>query len=158
MDVFLKTFDISPNEFNYLLIAIPTFCVFWFLMDKMVFRPFLKLVETREERTSGAETTAADTLKEAEQVAAVYEQEVLDARIAAMKEKLAEINKTKEEASKTLAEASSKAKSELESARKEIASKQEQLQEALTANVDALAREIVDKIKDGSTQVSAIGR
>ena len=158
MDELLKTFDLELIEFQLILVVIPIFFVFWVLMDKMVFQPVLKLVEEREARTSGAESIAADTIREADAADAEFEQKILDARIEAMKVKLAEVNKTKDEASKILGEASSTAKSELEAARKAITEKQEALRKNLANNVDELAKEIAAKVKDGSSQVSAVGK
>ncbi|MEZ4753726.1 MAG: hypothetical protein R3A13_05375 [Bdellovibrionota bacterium] len=157
MEELLKTFDLELTEFNYILIVIPVFCAFWFLMDKLIFSPFLKLVETREARTTGAESVATETLYEAERIQTDYEQQILNARIEAMKVRLAEVNKIKEEASQVLSTASTKAKQDLENARLEITSKQAALRDSLASNVDQLAKEIANKVKDGSSQISSIG-
>lgn len=158
MENFLKTFDLELLEFQLILVVIPIFYVFWRLMHKMVFMPFLELTELREARTSGAESSAADIIREAEAANAEFEQKILDARIDAMKMKLGEVQASKDQANKILAEASSKSKSDLEASRAAILEKQENLRKSLNDSVGDLAKEIASKIKTGSTEINQIGK
>lgn len=59
-----------------LFIQIGLFLLLWFLLSRFVFHPFLRMLETREQKTEGIRSEAQSLAEEAERVKATYEQEI----------------------------------------------------------------------------------
>lgn len=57
------------------IVQIVSFLFFWFLLTKLLFRPFLGLLEERERRTEGVRAETASLVNEGERLRAEYENE-----------------------------------------------------------------------------------
>ena len=65
-----------------LLYQIILFLVLWLLLNKILFQPYLHLLEQREHRTTGAEHEYAELEHEASRLRAQYEERISQANLA----------------------------------------------------------------------------
>ena len=52
------------------------FLVLWAILDRVLFRPYLRLLDERERRTGGARTEIADLQTKAERLRAQYQEKI----------------------------------------------------------------------------------
>ena len=128
------------------LVQIGFFLALWFLLAKLLFRPFIGLLEEREKRTDGLKAAAAGLTAEAERLRADYESAIAKARdegAAAKESILQEAHRTRE---RLLGEARAQATDRLAAVRDEI-QKELQRGRALAAREAAeIARQMAEKI------------
>ncbi len=147
MEAALKIFDMTPTDLYMILVVGALFIVLWQILDKVLFAPYLNLIAAREQATIGVEEEAQKTYVKAEVGIRDYETKVAEARKIAMQKKMVVIddakkkadsivNAAKEQAANITAEAKSKLWSEAESSRRSV-----------MAQADALAVEMVAKLK-----------
>ncbi len=61
-------------ELDYtIVIQIIVFLILWFLLTRLLFRPFLRLLEERERKTEGVKAETASLIDEGERMRAEYE-------------------------------------------------------------------------------------
>src|SRR5688572_19487218 len=107
------------------LIQIAAFLALWFLLSRLLFRPFLGLLEEREKRTEGTQEEAETLIAETERLRADYENRMTRARADADTVKraiLADAGKAREE---ILARARENAQELLLATRRQLASEME---------------------------------
>ncbi|MFQ5850266.1 MAG: hypothetical protein ACE5JU_06710 [Candidatus Binatia bacterium] len=56
-----------------LVVQILSFLLFWFLLDRLVFTPFCRLIEERERRTEGVKAETESLMEEEERLRTHYE-------------------------------------------------------------------------------------
>ncbi|MHB8763903.1 MAG: F0F1 ATP synthase subunit B family protein [Deferrisomatales bacterium] len=66
-----------------LLVQLVNFLLLMFLLDRLLFRPMVRVLEERKERTEGRRKKAAQADAEAESVWATYQKRIQDAKTAA---------------------------------------------------------------------------
>lgn len=116
------------------------------ILKGMLFDPYLKLVEEREKRTSGATTDAADMTAQTSALQSEYDKRMVAARAeaAAIRDEIREGARVREEAILTdarqraseIASAASKATAaELSAARSQMEARAEDLSRAITSRI-----------------------
>lgn len=128
------------------LLQIAAFLALWFVLSKLLFKPFLALLEEREKRTEGLKAAAAALNLESEKLRAEYESAVRranDEGAAAKDAIVAEARRTRE---RLLSEARAQAAARLAAVRGEIkkelaGSRREALEEA-----EVIARRMAEKV------------
>lgn len=128
------------------LIQILAFLILWFLLSKLLFQPFLRLLEEREKRTEGAKEEADALIAESERLRADYENRMARAREEAETVKqaiLAEAGKAREE---ILARARESAHNLLQATRRQLMIEMEAARGLIGRESQAAAREIAEKI------------
>lgn len=128
------------------LVQIVFFLALWFVLGKLLFKPFIALLEEREKRTEGLKATAESLTAEAERLRAEYESAVRKANEegAAVKETiLAEARRTRE---RLLAEARAQAADRLAVVRDEIQKELRRGREEAVQEAAAIARQMAEKI------------
>ena len=128
------------------VIQIVAFLVFWFLLSKLLFGPFLRLVEERERRTEGAVTEAASLREEGERLRANYERAIEGAREEGLVAKEALLEEGRRANGRLVAEAREEASRMLEMVRGELQSAMQRERELAAREAQALARQIAEKI------------
>lgn len=139
--------SLTPSDVMMIPVGAISFTAFWIISDRVIFRPYIKLIEEREEKTSGAEESAEDTLREARQLLSEYDERLLKARIDATQEKMKIVSEERRESKKIVEEANIRAKHHIEKARKEINDRLEELHQEVMTQADALVTEITEKVK-----------
>lgn len=129
-----------------LFIQLGLFLVLMLLLNKMIFQPFLKSIDLREQKTDKAREDAAALRARAESLSEAHREAVQaaraeaaserqDLRVAGLASKESRVGVAREAAANTLANAQRAAGAQFSSAR-----------EALLKDVDGLSEEIVAKV------------
>lgn len=133
--------------FDYtVLIQIVAFLVFWFLLTKLLFKPFIDLLEQREHKTEGTKSEAAALKEEGERLSKEYEQAI--ARVVeggrAAKEKIVEEGRQAREM--LLSQVRDEAARKVGAARAEIRKELEKGRALAGREAEAIARQMAEKI------------
>jgi F-type H+-transporting ATPase subunit b len=128
------------------LFQIVLILLLWAILGKLLFKPFLGLVEEREKRTEGLKAAAATLTAEAERLRADYESAIRQANeegAAAKEALLDEARKTREQ---LLHQARADAAQRLTAVREEIQKEMKQGREQALAEAEAIARQMAEKV------------
>src|ERR1700752_2909055 len=122
------------------------FIVLGLILNKILFQPYLRLLEERERRTIGAEHDSADLEHEGARLRAQYEEKIAQAQTAAYAAKDAILQEARQQREKILGQARAEAASKLEQARREIALALEKERALAAAEAATVAGEMVSKV------------
>lgn len=128
------------------IIQVVAFLVFWFLLTKLLFKPFVGLLEERERRTEGVKAEAAALNKEGERLLKEYEYAIAKAgdEGCAAKEKIVQEGRQARE--RLLGQAREDASRTLEAVRAEIGKELKRGREIAAREAEALAQQMAEKI------------
>lgn len=158
MESLLKNFDLVPMDALMIAVCAVLFVVFYKTLGKVLFAPYLELIEAREAATVGAEDAAKADQQRAVEVTAQYEEQLMAARVAAMEKKIAALTTARKEASTIVEKAEGAAQELVRSVRWEMAKKLDELRGKAISDVDALADMIVQRVKNPSAKTSDSSR
>jgi F-type H+-transporting ATPase subunit b len=116
------------------------------VLNKILFQPYLALLDERERRTSGAQHDSADLEYEGARLRAQYEEKVAEARSIAAAERENILKIGREEREKILGQARQEAEQHLAQVRKEIAAALEIERRLAAAEAAAIAAAIASKV------------
>lgn len=128
------------------LFQIVVLLLLWAILSKLLFKPFLALVEEREKRTEGLKAAAAALTAEAERLRADYETAIRQASeegAAAKETLLDEARRTREQ---LLAQARAEAAERLTAVRQEIQKEMQQGRAQALQEAAAIARQMAEKV------------
>jgi F-type H+-transporting ATPase subunit b len=137
--------SLTPSDVKMIPVGTALFFVYWQLADRLLFQPFLRVINEREAMTSGASSAAHDTLKEAEQLLTDYDDQILAARVDAMQKKQVALNDCASWSREELAKAANQAQAQIASSRASLAEELKKTQSTMAASISALANDIVAK-------------
>jgi F-type H+-transporting ATPase subunit b len=127
-------------------IQIVSFLVLWFLLNKLLFKPYLGLLEEREHRTEGANAETSQLTEEADQLKSDYERAIATAtaEAQALKETIrSEAARTREQ---LLNQAREEAAQHLQNARDTIQREFARGQQQAVLDAETIARAMAEKI------------
>jgi F-type H+-transporting ATPase subunit b len=134
-------------DFVYtVLVQIIAFLALWFLLSKVLFRPFIALLEERENRSEGLKAAAASLVAEGERLRAEYESAIAKANEegAAVKETiLREARQTRE---RLLAESRAQAAERMTAVREDIKKEMAKGRELALQEAAVIARQMAEKV------------
>jgi F-type H+-transporting ATPase subunit b len=122
------------------------FLVLWIILSKVLFRPYLNLLEQRERRTTGAQHDSTDLEHEGARLRAQYEEKIAQAQAAGYTAKEAILQEARQQREKVLAQVREEAMSMLEEVRREVASQVQRERQVATAEIRTIAQEMASKI------------
>ena len=122
------------------------FFLLWIVLSKILFRPFLDLLEERERRTIGAQHDATDLEREGTQLRAQYEDKIAQAQAAGYAAKEAVLQEGRQQRERLLSQAREEAASMLEAARREVEGQMEKERQLAAAEAGVVAQQMVHKI------------
>jgi F-type H+-transporting ATPase subunit b len=122
------------------------FLVVWLILSKVLFRPYLNLLDERERRTTGARHDSSDLEHEGARLKAEYEEKLAQARAAGTAVKDTIVQEGRQEREKLLQDAREEAAHTLETARHEVQTQLARERELLVAEVGYVAHDMVSKI------------
>lgn len=128
------------------LYQIIIFVLLWLALSKILFRPYLNLLDERERRTTGAQHDSAELEREGARLKAEYEEKIAQARAAGTATKDAIVQEGRQERERLLQQARDEAARTLEGARREVQSQLERERQLLASEVAVVARDMVSKI------------
>lgn len=128
------------------LIQVIAFLLFWFLLTKLLFKPFLALMEERERRTGGVKAEAALLKEEGQRLLKEYEYAIAKTRDEgrAIKERI--IDEARQTRERLLAQAREDAARALEAARAEIEKQLQRGREIAAREAEGIAQQMVEKV------------
>ena len=129
-----------------LLYQIVLFLVLWLILNKILFQPYLHLLEQREHRTTGAEHESAELEHEASRLRAQYEEQIAQANLAGYAAKEAIVQDGRQQREKILAQARQEAAGELDRVRREVALALQRERQLAATEARAVAEEMVSKL------------
>ena len=122
------------------------FLVLWLILNKLLFQPYLHLLEERERKTSGAQHDSTDLEFEGARLKAQYEESIAQAQAAGYAAKDAILQEGRQEREKILNQARQEAALTLERVRIEVAAAMERERGLAAAEVATVAGEIAAKV------------
>ena len=122
------------------------FLILWAILDRVLFRPYLKLLDERERRTGGARAEIVDLQTQAERLRARYEEKisVADAEGRAAREAI--LTEGREQRDGIVGSAREEAARLLEAVRGEIARQMQHERQLAVAEASTVARDMARKI------------
>ena len=122
------------------------FLILWAILDRVLFRPYLKLLDERERRTGGARAEIVDLQTQAERLRARYEEKisVADAEGRAAREAI--LTEGREQRDGIVGSAREEAARLLETVRGEIARQMQHERQLAVAEASTVARDMARKI------------
>jgi F-type H+-transporting ATPase subunit b len=129
-----------------IIVQIVSFLLFWFLLNRILFRPFLALLDERERRTEGARAETASLVEEAERLRAEYESGIAKAREEGGAVKEAILADARRARDRLLAQARDEAGTILQRVRDEIQSELQRGRNLALREAEAIAHQMIEKI------------
>jgi F-type H+-transporting ATPase subunit b len=124
------------------------FLVLWLILSRVLFRPYVAVLEERERATSGAQEDTEALEHEGARLKAQYEEQLARAQAAAAAAKETILQEARRQRENIMSQAREQATASLEKARAEIRAQVEKDRQRATADIGDLARDMVSKILD----------
>jgi F-type H+-transporting ATPase subunit b len=122
------------------------FLVLWVILSKVLFRPYMSLLEERERKTTGAEHDLSELEHEAARLRAQYEEKIAQAQATGNAAKEAILQEARQQREGVLSQARQEAMSILEGVRRELANQMQKERQLAAAEVRAIAQEMATKV------------
>jgi F-type H+-transporting ATPase subunit b len=122
------------------------FLVLWVVLSKILFRPYLRLLEERERKTTGAQHDSLDLEHEGARLRAQYEQKIAQAQAAGYATKETILQEARRERERILTEAREEAMKLLQGVRLEVESQMQKERQLAATEAGIVAQEMVNKI------------
>jgi F-type H+-transporting ATPase subunit b len=122
------------------------FVVLLLILNKVLFQPYLQLLEERERKTTGAQHDSADLELEGAQLRAQYDEKIAQAQAAAYAAREAILQDGRQQRERILSQAREEATRTLESVRREVAAAMEREKRLAATEAVAVAAEMVSKV------------
>jgi F-type H+-transporting ATPase subunit b len=122
------------------------FLVLWLILNKLLFQPYLHLLEERERKTSGAQHDSTDLEFEGARLKTQYEESIAQAQAAGYAAKDAILQEGRQQREKILNQARQEAALTLERTRIEVAAAMERERGLAAAEVAAVAGDMAAKV------------
>jgi len=139
--------DLTPNYSFF--IQIITFVILWQGLKRLVFDPYLQLLDQRDRRTVTAQAEAEKLVAEAEKVRLDYEQSLQKMRVQMAQEAAAARNVAQEDGQRALAAARTSANEEMLRMRAQVAAQVEAARQSLSAQAASIAEEMLQRVTGG---------
>lgn len=123
------------------------FLVFYKLMGRLVFTPFLELLAARDAKTSEALLKAKDLHEQARSLESSVDEQINTVRSAAIKAKQAVVLEARREAAAIVAEAKAQASAELLRQREKLTVQTAAVRQKLLANVPDLVERLSEQLR-----------
>ena len=122
------------------------FLLLWIILSKLLFRPYLNLLDQREHRTTGAQHDSTDLQYEGARLRAQYEEKIAQAQAAGYAAKEAILQEARQQREKVLTQVREDTMRILEEVRRELASQVQRERQVVADEVRTIAQEMASKI------------
>lgn len=140
----IDTVTIVPNTTVVIQIAI--ILVLMFLLNTLLFKPMMRVLNERRARTVGRRERAAQADSQADTIMKDYQTKVSEARIEADKVRVELVRQGEAERAKITEAASAEAEKAVTEVKAKVAAESVSARQALKAEIDAIARTMAEKI------------
>lgn len=148
-----KTFSLSDTDIVMILVCSFLFIMLWAALEKVLFAPFLSLVEAREGATVGAEERAVSYKTQAQELRIKYESLIYAARVEAMERKLTRISQAKTEASRIIERAEDEAQEALRKVRWDLVTNMKTIRAEALREAETLSGALLKRLGGGTSIV-----
>ena len=132
---------------NYtLFIQIAIFLIAIYILNKLVFKPFLGLVDRRDKLTRGALEEAHELEEKVKAIIEEYDSKLSEARTLAVEERNKLIQEGQNVAQEIIGEARNEASALLDEAKVKLEADTKEIKEKIKGDIDGLAGEIATKV------------
>ena len=122
------------------------FVVLWLILNKLLFQPYLRLLEEREHQTTGAQHDSVDLENEGAKLKAQFDEKMAQGQTDGYAAKEAINQDARQQREKILGQARDEAARSLEQVRLEIAAAMEQEKRFAATEVGVVAADMVNKV------------
>lgn len=122
------------------------FVILWVVLSKVLFRPYLNLLEERERRTTGTQNASTDLEQEGARLRAQYEEKIAQAQAAGYAAKEAILQEARQQRERVLSQAREEAMGMLEGVRRELENQIQKERQLAAAEVKTIGQEMASKI------------
>jgi len=122
------------------------FLVLWVVLARVLFRPYLNLLEERERKTTGAQHDSTDLEREGARLRAQYEEKIAQAQAVGYAAKEAIVQEGGQQREKIITQARDESTRMLETVRQEVESQFQKERQLIATEVGTLAHEMASKI------------
>jgi F-type H+-transporting ATPase subunit b len=122
------------------------FLIVWLILSKVLFRPYLGLLDERERRTIGTQHDSTDLEHEGARLRAQYEEKIAQAQAAGYADKEAILQEARQQRERILNQAREEAMGMLEGVRREVESQIQKERQFAAAEVRTIAQEMASKV------------
>ncbi len=134
-------------EVNFtLIIQMINFFLLIFILNKILYKPILKILEEREQRIEGQQQQAKKTIEDGLVILTDYNKKLYDAKIDAMNTKNAARNEASEQANGIIEDSRKKAEEIIARMQQEMASEMAQAKKELDPELSVMAATIAQQI------------
>jgi F-type H+-transporting ATPase subunit b len=138
--------ELFPDWRFQLPLLVALFAVLIPIVNRVLLRPLLRVLDARAERTEGARRRASRLAEQARELVARYERALFEARQAAERSRRAMLDEARRRAAEETSAARSDAEREIARARQELAAASAQARRGLRAQSEELAREAASRV------------
>lgn len=132
-------------NFTFLIQAV-NFFVLIFLLNVVLYKPILKVLEERDERVAGQQAEAKKIMEEGQALLSEYNQKLYNAKVEAMNAKNAARSQASEEAGRIIEEARKKAEDIVAEVQRQISVEIERAKKELEPDLVSMAATIAEKV------------
>jgi F-type H+-transporting ATPase subunit b len=129
-----------------ILYQVILFVVLWMILSKVLFKPYVSLLDEREHKTTGAQHDSADLEYEGARLKRQYEEKIAQAEAAAYAAKDAILQDARQQRERILGQAREDASKSLEQVRRDVASALEREAQLGEVEVATVAQDLVAKV------------
>jgi F-type H+-transporting ATPase subunit b len=129
-----------------ILYQVILFVVLWLIVNKVLFQPYLKLLDERERKTTGAQHDSTELEHEGARLRAQYEERIAQAQSVAAGERERILQSAREQREKILGQARQEAEQTLAGRRQEIATALVAERRLASAEAAIIAADIASKV------------
>jgi F-type H+-transporting ATPase subunit b len=122
------------------------FLILWVILRKILFRPYLQLLEERERKTTGAQHDSVELEHEGARLRAQYEEKIAQAQAAGYANWEATVQEARRERERVLSQAREEAMKLLEAVRREVESQMQKERQLAAIEARVIAQEMATKI------------
>jgi F-type H+-transporting ATPase subunit b len=133
-------------DWRLLLLLIALFAALVPLVNRLLLRPMLRVLDARAERTAGARRRAGRLEEQVREVVARYEGRIRDVRLSAETARREILEEARRRAAEETLAARSDAETEIARARREVAGASDEARSGLRALSEELAREAAARV------------
>jgi F-type H+-transporting ATPase subunit b len=129
-----------------ILLQMLLFVILWVVLTKVLFQPYVSLLEERERKTEGAEEESFALEEEGERLRVLYEEDIAKARAAGVAAKEAILQEGRQQREHLLNRVRAEALEGLERARLDIRNQLSREREIAIREADIIAQDMAEKV------------
>lgn len=129
-----------------ILLQMLLFVILWMILAKVLFQPYVSLLEERERKTEGAQEESSTLEEEGERLRVLYEESIAKARAAGAMVKEQILQEVREQREQLISRAREEALDHLERVRRDVRRELSRQREIAAREAEMIAHDMVEKV------------